>query len=239
MDTTQNHAPEWSKKIPKRFLRKYKSLSKRRIRLREKLNKAISKYKAACEDQTVFARLLIEDYGSDHRLELPGLNQSDNEILSTYRNGYRDTIRNEVYGQIDITEDKEDWRASKINLNQVILCGMIAGVRKYSDYLEVYLLPISTLEELESFQNKTHPFFSNGSMGFQQTVRKIRITTVNCPLAKRIAPSKFLVGLGSIVGGTDISILGKCFRVYTTVEKFLKDPRNQLVVSYYKIKLPF
>lgn len=239
MDTTQNPSPELSKKIPKRFLRKYKSFSKRRIRLREKLNKAISKYKAACEDQTVFARLLIEDYGADHRLELPGLNQADNEILSAYRNGYRDTIRNEVYGQIDITEENEDWRASKINLNQAILSGMIAGVRKYSDYLEVYLIPISTLEELESFKNKTHPFFSNGSMGFQQTVRKIRITTVNCSLAKRIAPSKFLVGLGSIVGGTDISILGKCFRVYTTVEKFLNDPRNQLVVSYYKIKLPF
>ena len=243
MDTTQNPVPEEpssNQRIPEEAIREYEALSNNRVEIRERMLKAFFDYQDACDKQSRYVKKLVKTYGK-HELELPGFNFADNEILSAYRNGYRDTLRNEVYGQIEITEGEEDWRASKINLNQVIVSGMIVGVgERYSldgnGSRNVSLLPISTLEELESFQNKTHPVF-NKKTNLRRMIVTLEVTGRS--FKNRLAPKNFFVGLGSIAGGSGISILGSCFRIYTTLEEFLNDPRNQLVVSYYKIKLPF
>lgn len=243
MNTTQNPAPEEpssNQSIPEEAIREYEALSKNRVEIRERMLKAFFDYQDACDKQSRYVRKLVKTYGK-HRLEFPGFNFADNEILSAYRNGYQDSIRDTIYGQIEITEEKEEWRASKINLNQVIVSGMIVGVgERYSldgnGSRNVHLIPISTLEELESFQNKTHPVF-NKKTNLQRIIVTLKVTGRS--LKNRLAPKNFFVGLGSITGGSGISILGSCFRIYTTLEEFLEDPQNQLVVSYYKVSLPF
>lgn len=238
--TSYPEDPASNQSIPEEAIKEYEALSKNRVEIRELMLKAFFDYHDACAKQSRYVRKLVKTYGK-HRLEFPGFNFADNEILSAYRNGYQDSIRNTVYGQIEITEEKEEWRASKINLNQVIVSGMIVGVGKC--YLldgngarNVFLVPISTLEELKSFQNKTHPVF-NKKTDLQKIFRTVRITGRSS--RNRLAPKNFFVGLGSIAGGSEISILGSCFRVYPTLEEFLEDPQNQLVVSYYNINLVF